>query len=194
MSNLVRCPAGLHQYDADRYSVCPYCGSVSSNDGDTRPVGSPVDEDMTRPIGSPGSSATVPGVDDEATRVLRTGGKQAIRPVTGWLVVVEGPGTGASLPVYHGVNIIARNDNAQISLSFGGHGDAKISRTEQARLTYDPKGNAFYLQHGDASNLTYLNDEPVLELKTLEAWDRITMGDTSLLFVPFCGERFQWPE
>jgi hypothetical protein len=33
-------------------------------------------------------------------------------------------------------------------------------------------------------------DAPVV----LSAFDNIELGDSKLLFVPFCGERFRWPE
>ncbi len=196
MGNLVRCPAGLHQFDADRYSVCPYCNSrrVDAGGGTNsgvatrvidRPAKSKDDEDgSTRPMGQ----ASMGG--GEVTQVLKTGGR---KPVTGWLVVIEGPGRGASLPVYHGVNSVGRDATQGISLDFRTESDAEIARENQARITYDPKGNIFYLQHGEGKNLTYLNDQPVLELKTLSAYDRISMGRSVLVFVPFCGDKYQWP-
>ena len=225
MTSLVRCAAGLHQYDSERYSICPYCQNasvslddptepvskdVSENIEPTRPMDTPAaddevtkpmrdlpgDDDVTRPMREPAESILPDSgsdTEEEVTRLFRTG-KSDIKPVTGWLVVIEGPGTGASLPIYHGLNTVGRSPESQIRLEFGDGSDAEISRTEQARLTYDPKGNRFYLQHGDAANLTYLNDEPVLELKTLNAYDRVSMGKTVMIFIPFCGDQFQWPE
>lgn len=209
MAKLVRCPAGLHQYDAERYSLCPYCnnstvqmGGSAGSDDVTRPLdrqqgGS---EDTTRPykqseektafVGKPAAS---PANDSEKTQIYRAE-DSGVQPVTGWLVVTEGPGAGTSLPVFHGVNSIGRSSGEQICLDFSGDSDPEIARTGQARITYDPKGNCFYLQHGDGKNLTYLNDQPVLELRTLSSYDAIGMGKTVMLFVPFCGDRFQWPE
>ncbi len=200
MTKLIRCDAGLHQFDADRYSLCPYCnrdteleGGVDSN-VETRVVnreGSEpaADNKTTRPM-KPGANPTPGRSSDEVTRVLRTSGRQ---PVTGWLVVVEGPGKGAGVPIYHGVNTVGRDRSQKICLDFGGENDPEIARELQSKITYDPKNNRFYLQHGEGSNLTYLNDEPVLELKTLSAYDHIVMGKSRLIFVPFCNDQFQWP-
>ena len=89
-------------------------------------------------------------------------------------------------------NTIGRGPEQSVCLDFGKQQDDKIARDSQAKLTYDVKGNCFYIQHGEAANLTYLNDEPILEPKKLKAYDRITMGQTTLMFIPFCGKKFTW--
>ena len=110
-------------------------------------------------------------------------------PVVGWLVITNGPGQGRALPLGYGRNSIARGPNARISLDFG---DLEISRDEHAVLTYDPKGRRFYLQHGGGTNLTYLNEQPVLVPTELKGREIIWLGQTQLRFVPFCGEDFDW--
>jgi hypothetical protein len=52
----------------------------------------------------------------------------------------------------------------------------------------------FYLVPGDARGLAYVNEAPLLTPQLLRAYDRITVGRTKLLFLPFCGEKFQWKE
>ena len=37
-----------------------------------------------------------------------------------------------------------------------------------------------------------MNDAPVLEAIELKAWDIIEVGETKLVFVPFCGGKFEW--
>ncbi|MEW8438533.1 MAG: FHA domain-containing protein [Candidatus Thiodiazotropha taylori] len=202
MPNLVRCPEGLHQYDAERYSICPYCNSQQTRGGGTnssvatrivdRPGASSPDEDKTTRPMRPPPEAPQKSANSETTKILRT--DSGHKPVTGWLVVIDGIGKGASLPIHHGVNSIGRDSSQSICLTFSGQQDAEIAREGQARITYDPKNNLFFLQHGEGTNLTYLNDMPVLELKNLEAYDRISMGKSQFLFVPFCNDRFQWPE
>lgn len=210
MGNLIRCEAGLHQFDADKYSLCPYCNSRNVDN----PAAGGNSEVATRVLQRPAAKAvgsddpTIPmnkGSGDspvemgrtsaavsnaEVTRVLRTGGRQ---PITGWLVVIDGPGKGASRAIHHGVNNVGRDVSQGIVLAFAGEQDVEIARENQARITYDQKGNMFFLQHGEGKNLTYLNGDPVLELKTLKAYDRISIGKTELLFVPFCSDKFQWP-
>ena len=136
------------------------------------------------------SGANRPGREDEATaasRVSRTSRAAQIHPVTGWLVVVDGPGKGSAAQLGFGHNTIGRGPAMRVRLDFG---DRKISRDTHATLTYDPKGNAFYLQQG--KNLAYIEGEPVLTPVRLEAGALIGLGDTTLRFVPFCDDAFTW--
>lgn len=110
-------------------------------------------------------------------------------PVTGWLVIIEGPGKGASFKIGLGVNSIGRSEKQRISIDYG---DAGISRENHCLITFDPKSSRFYLQHGEGQNLTYLEDQPVLIPTILPAHSRIQLSDTHLLFTPFCGEHFNW--
>ena len=115
-------------------------------------------------------------------------------PVAGWLVVISGPGQGNFLKLGYGQNSIGRGPNERISLNFG---DSQISRESHAVVTYDPRGNQFYINCGAGStNLTYLKDgaPPILEAQILAPGSHITLGDTTLLFVPFCGEEFTWKD
>ena len=112
-------------------------------------------------------------------------------PPVGWLVVVQGPGQGNAVTIGNGSNAIGRDPSERICLDFG---DTLISRQRHALITYDPKGRKFYVQQGDGKNLTYLGDAPVLMPTELEGFSTIQMGETVLLFVPLCGERFDWAE
>ena len=202
MTKMVRCTAGLHQYDADRHSICPHC-SANILMEDTQPSTN-ISDDKTRPVrrfSEDQDAATLDlsiGHNDptkasngqgDATKVVRTEGNQ---PVVGWLVIVEGAGKGISKPLYHGVNTIGRAEDQTISLKFEADHDDEIARDGHAKLTYDPKGKTFYIQHGEASNLTYLNDAPLLEPKPLQSHDQITIGKTRLLFIPLCNDKFDW--
>ena len=112
-------------------------------------------------------------------------------PPVGWLVVVQGPGQGKVVTLGNGMNTIGRAPSERVCLDFG---DSLISRQRHALITYDPKGKKFYVQQGDGKNLTYLGDAPVLTPTELEEFSFIQMGETVLLFVPLCGERFDWAE
>jgi hypothetical protein len=112
--------------------------------------------------------------------------------VTGWLVVVDGPGKGLSRSLGVGINVVGRAPDNRVPLYLGGRSDGEISRRDHVRIIYDPKGNRFSVQHGSSRNLSYLNDKPIYETVTLNAHDRITIGKTTLLFVPLCGDGFKW--
>lgn len=110
-------------------------------------------------------------------------------PVVGWVVVVTGPGQGASLTLGYGMNSIGRAPTERICLDFG---DSQISRTSHASITYDPRGKKYFINHGGGKNLTYLGEDPVLTPIELKGGEEVLIGDTTLRFVPFCGEDFDW--
>ena len=112
-------------------------------------------------------------------------------PVTGWLVVIAGPGKGRVCRLGNGVNSLGRGEGARVRIDFGDDG---ISREGHAVLTYDPRGRKYYLQHGGGVNLTYLGDEPVLAPTPLTPMQDISIGATTLRFVPLCGPDFDWQD
>ena len=112
-----------------------------------------------------------------------------VDPPVGWLVIVDGPGKGRVATLGSGTNAIGRDSSQRVSLDYG---DETISRVDHGTITYDPRGRKFYVQHGGGTNLTYINDEPVLVPRELEPFTRLQMGNTVLCFVPFCGAAFSW--
>jgi len=120
------------------------------------------------------------------------GDKAMDDPVVGWLVVVDGPGRGHASALGYGMNSIGRASTERISLDYG---DTDMSRTKHTLITYDPRGRKFYLQHGGGQNLTYLkNGSPVLTPVEINGGEEIIVGQTTLRFVPFCGELFDWQD
>jgi len=112
-------------------------------------------------------------------------------PPVGWLVIVDGPGQGSVVTIGNGANSIGRDAAERLSLDFG---DEMISRSAHATVTYDPRGKRFYIQHGGGTNLTYVNDQPVLAPQELAPNTHILIGNTTLRFVPLCGEQFDWDQ
>lgn len=112
--------------------------------------------------------------------------------VVGWLVVLEGPGRGNYRSVYNGSNTIGRNHNQRVPINFG---DDTISGEQQAFLVYDGKKRHFQLVPNlGRPNLVHLNDSALLSGAVLNRHDKITMGRTTLLFVPLCGPDFDWAD
>ena len=72
--------------------------------------------------------------------------------------------------------------------------DDTVSRESHALVTYDVKHNTFSLSPGQGRGITYCNDEQVEMVRPLEAYDVIEVGKSQLVFLPFCGDRFQWKE
>ncbi len=112
-----------------------------------------------------------------------------IRYPVGWVVVVEGPGRGASFTLRAGVSPIGRDEDQTIQLDFG---DTAISRQMHAAIAYDEESRGFFLGHGGKSNIVRLNGRPVLSTEDLTDGDVIRIGETTLKFVAFCGRDFDW--
>ena len=69
-----------------------------------------------------------------------------------------------------------------------------MSREKHAMVIYEPKKRNFYIQPGDSSGLTYLNDDYITESKRLAAKDILEIGDCQFVFVPLCGDDFSWED
>ena len=109
----------------------------------------------------------------------------------GWMVVVSGPGRGASFCLHNGVSLIGRGDDQAIRLDFG---DNSISRNNHASVAFDDESNQFFLGHGGKSNIVRLNKKPVLSTEELSDGDEIRLGETTLRFAAFCSSSFGWSE
>jgi FHA domain len=110
-------------------------------------------------------------------------------PVAGWLVIVDGPGRGASVKVGYHVNSLGRDTNNRIPLNYGDNG---ISREKHVEVIYDPLGKLFYARPSGGTNLAYVDGKPLLAPVELKAGDVLRLGQTFLRFVPFCGPDFDW--
>ncbi len=71
-------------------------------------------------------------------------------------------------------------------------GDNGISREKHAFISFDPKKGVFMLRPGESSELVYLKGDPVYLPTALTPYDIVELGSTRLMFIPFCGEKFQW--
>ena len=111
-------------------------------------------------------------------------------PVVGWLVCVAGVHFGECFSIYAGKNSIGRNGDNRIVIP----SDNSISRSKHALIVYEPKKRNFYLQPGDSSGLTYLNDDYITESHKITLRDIIELGDSKFMFIPLCCETFSWED
>lgn len=190
--NLTRCENG-HFYDAERFNTCPHCnqGSVSTvlqdENGENK---------YTMPLTPPEDVGN--GLKDLVSEVKETeDGSQATvgyfgaipsEPVVGWLVAIEGSNFGEDFKLKTGRNFIGRSTSMDVALT----GDSSISREKHAIILYEPKSNIFLVQPGDAKELFYLNDKVVLNATEIGAYDVLSLGNTKLMFIPCCSDKFNW--
>lgn len=164
----------------------PYPGNPK-----TLPFGMPnnpmgVSEDaVTLPM--PGAGRTVPLVPSAGRYDAPV--KSALGPVAGWLVVIAGPGRGRSLEVGYGYNSIGRGYKNEIVLNFD---DDAISDEGHAYIAYDNVGHKSYVTHGHSRNMIYLDNAPVLGTVEIHKNSVLRIGNTLLMFVPFCSADMNW--
>lgn len=181
---LIRCERG-HYYDSQQHSRCPTCGvpglAVQSN----TPIQSAAAQPDTIVTQVRGQTA---GVADVGVTVAMVRKKIGIDPVVGWLVCIEGPEKGRDYRVRSERNAIGRGADMAICIS----GDEAISRENHAYISFNPRKASFRIAPGDSRGMTYLNGDEVDVPMPLQAYDIIELGQTHLLFVPLCGEKFNW--
>ncbi len=193
--NLVRCENG-HFYDSERFDECPHCNQTSvstvmqddeGNKEYTMPLSSASGDDSTPSQRLADVVGSAKG-DENAQKTIGYFGAIPSEPVVGWLVAIEGSHFGEDFRLKTGRNFIGRSANMDIVLS----GDPSVSRDKHAILLYEPKSNLFLVQPGDSKELFYLNDEVVLTAQKIAAYDILSIGDSKLLFIPCCSDKFNW--
>ena len=207
------CSAG-HVYDADQFASCPYCNRNTraiqfGAGGGYTPTAAPGGYGNTAAPG--GYDAAIPPTGGRDATIGATVMPEAIRrrmeqekdnrtvgefkrrlgyePVVGWLVCVEGPEVGKDYRLFGRINSIGRAEGNDVVLAQ----EHTVSQKNHVRLAYDAKHNNYQLIPGDGSNVTYLNDEPLYVPQRLNAYDILEMGETKLMFIPLCNDRFRWP-
>jgi len=186
---LKRCDAG-HHYDPTQHSSCPFCGIPNLDVAPTHPVKGGGADDPTFaagviPKGQPEGPERELGVT-----VGYYAKKLGVEPVVGWLVCTEGADRGRDYRLHGERNFIGRSEKMDVCI----RGDDTISRDNHAMVTFNPRANTFKLQPGDGRGLVYLNGQDLDVPAPLKAYDVIELGETKLVFIPFCGESFQWEQ
>ena len=189
VKRLIRCSNG-HFFDGGKYDECPHCNNTRIPDvtvfmgEDAAETAEPAKVEVTAQITKEDNKTT----DNHTVHYFQK--SIGTEPVVGWLVCVKGVHFGEDFKIRSGRNFIGRSGAMDVSLS----GDKAVSRDKHAILTYDPKSNSFMIQPGDSSELCYLNDEMVLIPTKLGKNERISLGESELMFVPFCSDDFRWED
>lgn len=204
----IECGRG-HLYDPEIYASCPYCNSAQpvinfggvpvESAGKTAPVRAAVPPagpaaDPGKPV--VGDGKTLPPKGYQAGKKTEDAGKTmplvqkrlGLDPVVGWLVCVEGKEKGKDYRLRAMINTIGRGETMDVCIK----GDPTISAENHARLSYSDKNNRFMLIPAESKNLIYLNGDEVFSATPLNAYDVIDFGETKLIFVPLCSEKFTW--
>ena len=196
---MVQCTNG-HLYDNGKHTNCPHCPIPGLRDAK-------VPGTQAASMDRPGMPTTEPAFPSRGAKppVRPAGGynrggaanvtvgifqKQGggINPVVGWLVCIKGTNKGRDYRLHSDRNKIGRAPNMDICIE----GDETISREDHCQIAFSPRSKTFNLIPGSGRNLIYLNDKDVFAATELAAYDKIDLGESSFMFIPFCGDRFQW--
>ncbi|BDU50618.1 FHA domain-containing protein [Haliovirga abyssi] len=169
-----KCDNG-HLFNSEKFEECPYCS-------ETAPVAKKSKE-KSRPERA---------VRQKENNDMRT---QAIWSdegtedyVVGWLTCIEGPDKGNDYQIKSEKNFIGRSEEMHIQIQ----GDSAISRRNHAIISYNPKERNFILIPGEGRGIIYKSTEAIYTPTELNGYDVIEMGKSKFIFVPLCGDYFEW--
>ena len=204
----MRCTKCGQYYDGSLYDICPHCYGRGSSGAETVRVNSSATEAVNQTVrgyGVPpaekagrfnptvtpsaqGRTQRVNCEENSGHRTVIAGQASSTAPVVGWLVVLDGSMKGTDFRLHTGYNYIGR-DRGDICL----HGDFAVSSEKDTSVTYIARSRMFAVSHEQGKNPPLLNNVPVLgNGAELFPYDVITVGETRLLFLPLCGQKFSW--
>lgn len=202
---IIRCKNG-HSYDPSITPECPECAKLR---GETVPLeGEAEDYGKTEPIYQATEPVNYKGAAHWADAQDYMGANYASEsyaptmpvnyqkdsntgaelPVTGWLVCIEGASKGHDYRIHEEYNYIGRSSKMDICIQ----GDPTVSRENHAIIAYDSQEQLFYFAPVSGGSIVRVNGRAVLGNVELKAYDKLTIGQSSFLFIPFCGEKFVW--
>ena len=209
---LITCRNG-HRYDPSLTSECPECAMFSSgvtldegtielnHFGGSTPdfIGETLDLNRgsgeTLSLDDMGGTAQILDGPEEygATMAINTAGQFVSKNeqrTTGWLVCIDGPEKGKDYRLHNDNNYIGRNSGNDVCIAT----DATISASKHCVVTYDREDRLFYVGLSGGASIVRLNGKPVLMTQMIKNGDRLKIGQGTFLFVPLCGENFEWEE
>ena len=179
---IVKCEKG-HFYDDVKYDECPHCKADSKKpqmfDDNEKTVAKIASDKQRNSLVS-----FVAGKDERTVSIFSSKGK--FMPVVGWLVCTEGNEKGRDYRIISGRNFIGRAHQMDITIA----DDPEITRENHCSLVFDPKSLTYSLIPG--VSVVYRNGEKVLKPVDLAPYDTLTLGKTTLQFIPYCKEGIVW--
>jgi hypothetical protein len=186
---MVQCE-NRHFYDDSKHTHCPHCPVPGLKDAPiSRPAIPQTEPASARGTGAPvrgGGSGDRSGMAGVTVGIFQK--QTGIDPVVGWLVCVKGTNKGREYRLHSDLNKLGRAPNMDVCIE----GDETISRENHCQIAYSSRSKTFSVVPGAGRNLIYLNDKDVLQATKLTAYDRLDLGESSFLFLPFCTDQFDW--
>lgn len=182
---LISNKAGIEDYRDEKTGLIDWIKPTEGGPNSARDVDDQAEAEKTKLIGRP-KNKSVPKADIEvAAEVLPSD----TDPCVGWLVVWDGPGRGTSHVLKPGLNKVGRGTDCDVLLDFG---DTTISKAGLVGVGYDPRRHNFAFVNLGSKNPPDRNDEAVWTQSELNNFDKLLIGDTTLVFVEFCNTERNW--
>ena len=105
-----------------------------------------------------------------------------------FVVCVDGPMTGASFVFQENRAVVGRQKNYEIAL----FRDNSVSRSPHAIISYDKDSLRYTVAQGDPEKKVSVNGTFINAEQELKLYDIIGIGQTRMLFIPVCSEKFAW--
>jgi len=208
---VLRCENG-HFYDNAKSPDCPHCNKTEVpliTQAPAPPAGAPsgnsrkeLNEERTEYLPSSGSQGTAPSGEKQNVRINMGGSvkssadektvgvfrsEKGCDPVVGWLVCIDGGEKGRDYRLRVGRNFIGRGLKSDISLP----DDEQISKTDHCSIVFEPKKNAYAIIRGGGESLM-VNGEIIEGSCVLNDDDKIIIGSSEFVFIPYCREGRSW--
>ena len=206
---IIRCKNG-HSYDPSITPECPECAKLRGEAVPLEKTGMAYDEGYgktepvhyaTEPVNYQGAAHWADANDYKSANYAsenyaptmpvnyqREGNDKAMLPVTGWLVCIEGASKGQDYRIHEEYNYIGRSSKMDICIQK----DPTVSRENHAIIAYDTQEKIFYFAPSGGGSIVRVNKKAVLGNVELKAYDRLTIGQSTFLFIPLCGDAFEW--
>ncbi|MBQ7543225.1 MAG: FHA domain-containing protein [Clostridia bacterium] len=193
--------ANGHIYDDSKSASCPYCSGENAISptialGESVPPTPGFDPTQVLSSVPTGSQIEEMGVTIAPPTTPSRQGKtefgdmtmnSEVKPVRGWLVIIDGEKNGMDFRLHTARNTIGRGRDNDISFDF----DKSISEVNNVSVIYDDRNNLFFIQAGEnATNNVYVNNTLLLEPRQLKDNDIVEIGNTKLIFRSLCNETF----
>lgn len=214
---LKRCKKG-HYYDGDKYQSCPHCQEERPSLRARHILRKKTSQDHTVSIHQQREdlvtmllpsdqekrgSGQQPAIEEDPPTMLLSSTPQnsavekQVRAAAGessltvgWFVCIKGKNLGASFAVLSGRNYIRYTADRGIAV----WKDNGENKGQHAAVSFVPRYQKYIMERGETRDLFFLNEELVLGPVELKKYDILSLRDTSLLFVPLCGEGFSWDQ